>query len=129
MLTNIWSLVFSCLVNLAFVADMTTCSRVETYRRLGVTCFLLLEGRSIKQVPSKGWYLSAYTSSYHGRLFFISASLEFQISRSVARILDIQLLIYYVKSIFFLGDVSLLFPTTDVIDIMHLHRALANTLR
>jgi len=101
---------------------------VETYRRLGVTCFLLLEGRSVKQVPSKSdKYLTAYTSSYHGRLIFIVASLELQISRSVARILHIQLLICYVKSIVFLDDASLLFPATDLIDIMHLLRTLANT--
>ena len=85
-----------------------------------------MSNRSIQKADK---YLSAYSSSYHGRLIFIVASLEFQISLSVARILDIQLLISYVKSSVFLGDVSLLFPATNLIDIMHLLGALANTLR
>jgi hypothetical protein len=72
-------------------------------------------------------YLPAYTSFYHGRMIFIFASLELQISRSVARTLDIRLLICYVKRIVFLGDASLLFPPADLIDIMHLLRALVST--
>jgi len=58
---------------------------------------------------------------------FIFASLELQISRSVVRILDIQLLICYAKNIVFLDDASLLFPATDLIDFMHLLGALDNT--
>ena len=68
-------------------------------------------------------YLSAFTSSYH----ITPASGELQISRSVVRILDTELLICYVISTVFLGKASLLFSATDLIDIIHLLCVLTST--